>query len=68
MSGDAIHLFREDGIQLDREQEKEELVRYWTRIYQQHGNDIDRSGTWRPRRHIMRRSRKSQNKHSQNNL
>ena len=42
MSGDDMHLFGEDGIQLDREQEKEELVRYWTRIYNQHDNDIDR--------------------------
>ena len=32
MSGDDIHLFGEDGIQLNQEQAKEELVRYWTRI------------------------------------
>ena len=46
ISGDDIHLFGEDGNQLNREQEKEELVRYWTKIYQQHDNDIDRE--WNP--------------------
>ena len=67
MSGDAIHLFREDGIQLDREQEKEELVRYWTRISTAMTLiGVEPGGP--EGIGIMRRSRKSQNKHSQNNL
>ena len=40
-SEEDIHLYGEDGIQLNGTEEKEELVRYWTSVYQQHSNHID---------------------------
>ena len=40
-SEEDLHLYREDGSPLSGTEEKEELVRYWTIIYQQHTNDVD---------------------------
>ena len=40
-NGEDVHLYNGDKTLLDKKKEKEELIRYWTHVYQQHANDID---------------------------
>ena len=39
---EEIQLYDEEGNQLDKGKEREELVNFWTAIYQQHANEVDK--------------------------